>query len=150
MVEYTHGSPYSVHTMRGDTLVAMVATATSDRNGAFELKNLPMGPGWFRWSKLMMDSIGDRDDETLVELVQDQALALNLSLPKVCPWTTENNRSGVCPICRKMESVTPIVYSYPTGVLFEKARQGELVLGECIVDEYCQPRWYCKRDEKEF
>ncbi len=54
-----------------------------------------------------------------------------------------------CPLCKSDKDVIPIVYGKPGTALIEKAERGECRLGGCMLDKD-SPRFYCKKDKKEF
>jgi hypothetical protein len=58
-------------------------------------------------------------------------------------------RRAVCPYCRENDEVIPILYGFPTPEGFEKAERGEVYIGGCVIMGG-QPRYYCKRDDREF
>ncbi len=45
-----------------------------------------------------------------------------------------------CPVCKG--KVLPIIYGFPTEEMGEKARNGEVILGGCIIREF-SPDWSC-------
>jgi rubrerythrin len=45
-----------------------------------------------------------------------------------------------CPVCKG--KVLPIIYGLPTEEMGEKARNGEVILGGCIITEF-SPSWHC-------
>lgn len=47
-----------------------------------------------------------------------------------------------CPKCKSFSKI-PIVYGYPSKSTLQKARNGEIALGGCIV-RASNPRWQCK------
>lgn len=58
-------------------------------------------------------------------------------------------RKLLCPVCKDHKNVISIVYGKPTKSTIEKAERGECRLGGCIVGPN-SPKYYCKKDEKEF
>lgn len=48
-----------------------------------------------------------------------------------------------CPKCKSFSKI-PIIYGYPSKFTFEKARNGEIALGGCIVRD-SNSKWQCKR-----
>lgn len=42
------------------------------------------------------------------------------------------------------EAMTPVVYGYPSGELFDASDRGEVVLGGCVKRDD-RPRWRCLR-----
>ncbi|MBC7873100.1 MAG: hypothetical protein H7Y01_03830 [Ferruginibacter sp.] len=54
-----------------------------------------------------------------------------------------------CPVCKKTEKVIPILYGKPGKEAIEKAARGECYLGGCVISKD-SPRYYCRRDDKEF
>jgi len=59
------------------------------------------------------------------------------------------NRKSLCPVCKDHKDVIPIRYGKPTKSTIVKAERGECRLGGCIVSPN-SPKYYCKKDEKEF
>lgn len=55
----------------------------------------------------------------------------------------------ICPVCKKQDQVIPIIYGLPNKRLLRDARKGRVKLGGCEISENA-PKWYCKRDKKEF
>jgi hypothetical protein len=53
------------------------------------------------------------------------------------------------PKCKKNDRVVPIIYGEPSPEAMEIERKGLRVNGGCRVDSD-SPKWYCKRDRKEF
>ncbi len=53
-------------------------------------------------------------------------------------------RSRNCPVCG--ETGVPIVYGYPSGIVWAAAERGLVVLGGCVIygDD---PSWRCYKDE---
>lgn len=54
-----------------------------------------------------------------------------------------------CPVCKSDKEVIPIIYGKPGTELIQKAERGECRLGGCMISEN-SPRYYCKKDKKEF
>ena len=54
-----------------------------------------------------------------------------------------------CPVCRQTDQVIPIIYGLPPWELGQKAGEGKVRLGGCIVFPD-NPEWYCKRDDIKF
>ena len=54
-----------------------------------------------------------------------------------------------CPVCLKNDEVIPILYGEPTQEAMEEIKQGLWHMGGCCID-FDSPKWYCKRDDKEF
>lgn len=54
-----------------------------------------------------------------------------------------------CPVCHKNDQVVRIIYGYPSEKTMEDAEKGLIYIGGCIISNN-SPKWYCKRDEKEF
>jgi hypothetical protein len=58
-------------------------------------------------------------------------------------------QKNICPVCLKSRFLIPIVYSFPTEKMFNKAKRNKLRLGGCII--YCySAKFYCKKDNFEF
>jgi hypothetical protein len=54
-----------------------------------------------------------------------------------------------CPKCHKNDQVIHITYGEPTSEMMERANNGEVYIGGCLI--YADnPNWYCKRDDLEF
>lgn len=58
-------------------------------------------------------------------------------------------RKPDCPVCKSNQFVIPILYGKPGKVLILQAERGEIRLGGCRVGPQ-SPKYYCKKDEKEF
>ncbi len=97
-----------------------------------------------------MDSIGMRFSRVPIYIRSGQDTSIHMLLPEHCPWHTDWQRTGTCPVCLSNDSVVPILYGEPSDLGFQQYLQGKLWIGGCVHDEYCEPKWYCKRDEKEF
>jgi hypothetical protein len=55
----------------------------------------------------------------------------------------------ICPFYHKKDQVVSIVYGLSTEKMFEKADQGNVKLGGCILSDN-DPKWYCKKDDQAF
>lgn len=55
----------------------------------------------------------------------------------------------ICPICKKSDMVVKIVYGLPTDKTMQEFENGTIYIGGCMIP-IPKPKWYCKRDEKEF
>jgi 4-hydroxy-3-methylbut-2-en-1-yl diphosphate synthase IspG/GcpE len=64
-------------------------------------------------------------------------------------WAALKIKAMKCPMCGKEDQVIPIQYGEPTAKAYEEEREGQLILGGCIVTGV-SPDWYCKRDDLEF
>jgi hypothetical protein len=53
-----------------------------------------------------------------------------------------------CPVCHKKDQVIPIRYGKPNKELMQRAKEGKVRLGGCVMSG--RPSRYCKRDDKEF
>ena len=58
-------------------------------------------------------------------------------------------KKDVCPKCNTNKSVLAIVYGYPTEKTFERAENGEIKLGGCVIND-CMPHYHCKKDQLDF
>lgn len=54
-----------------------------------------------------------------------------------------------CPVCKSHTRVIPIIYGKPGKELQEKAEQGMVMLGGCVLSDK-SPKFYCVKDKKEF
>lgn len=59
------------------------------------------------------------------------------------------NNKHTCPVCKSHKDVIPIVYGKPATVTIQRAERGECWLGGCVVGTN-SPRYYCRKDKKEF
>jgi hypothetical protein len=51
---------------------------------------------------------------------------------------------NTCPSCGSTEDMLPIVYGFPTHETMERAKQGRVILGGCVVSPD-SPKWHCQR-----
>lgn len=59
----------------------------------------------------------------------------------------ETKEMPVCPKCEKNDQVVYIAYGYPGYEMIEKAENGEIHLGGCVIGE---EKFYCNRDNISF
>ena len=114
----------------------------TDVNGDFIITEVPEGT-----YTLKVNAIGFQDkilDSMVVSA--DKVLELYIDYPPPCEFDTKDK---TCPICNKKDETIPIVYGYPGKKLTKDAKKGKVILGGCVISG-CDPRWYCKRDKKEF
>ncbi|MBI1870915.1 MAG: hypothetical protein HYS07_06970 [Chlamydiae bacterium] len=57
------------------------------------------------------------------------------------------SNSVPCPKCGSPENVIPIVYGYPSQGLMDRADQGKVKLGGCVIGGN-DPHYYCKKCEQ--
>ncbi len=114
----------------------------TDSNGDFIIDNIPAGI-----YDLKISFIGFQDTTlTSIKVSNDTIIDLYIDYPPHCKYKQDDK---TCPICKKKDKVIPIVYGLPGKRLLKKAEKGKVKLGGCIITG-CDPKWYCKRDKKEF
>ncbi|MCC6723346.1 MAG: hypothetical protein IT258_02460 [Saprospiraceae bacterium] len=78
----------------------------------------------------------------------DEVIKVKIPYPPFCIY--RNKKGKVCPICHKEDEVIPVVYGL---LVFDpeapEKDEEEFYSGGCMVTG-CDPKWYCKRDKKEF
>ncbi|WP_177189681.1 carboxypeptidase-like regulatory domain-containing protein [Hymenobacter actinosclerus] len=116
--------------------------ATSDENGSFRILNIPAGT-----YQLKVECIGYQDTTFQVNVVADEVTALNVNFPIGCHVL--NHKGKTCPYCHKSDEAIPVVYGMPDERTLRRAKAGKLKLAGCNMTG-CDPKWYCKRDEKKF
>ena len=77
---------------------------------------------------------------------KDSITYVNILYPTFCKYSDMKSN---CPICLKKNKVIPIIYGYPSDKMRKKNEQGKIRLGGCILTG-CDPKWYYKKDNKEF
>lgn len=121
----------------------------TDNTGCFTFEGLPEADFeltvYYRFA-----DIGTREIITAVSTFDEKVTQLEMYLPKKCEFHTSANSTGICPICNKKDAVLKILYRMPNQELFEKAERGEVALGGCEIDDYCQAKWRCMRDSFDF
>ncbi len=65
---------------------------------------------------------------------------------KYCKYN--ENKNGICPICKSKQDVIPIFYGLTTWK-FEKKNRKKYHFKGCEISG-CDPKWYCKKDQLEF
>ena len=131
-----------------DTLYSLVATTTTDNSGKFLFRKIATG-NYTLFYKTNLDSIGNYFDKSHVMLVNGKTTNAILKLPYYCSLRMDYN-SNICPYCHKADLTIPIIFGLPDEITMAQAEKGEIWLGGCISDKYCQPKRYCKRDDRVF
>ena len=81
-----------------------------------------------------------------ISLQNKEVKEIHIHLPKSCKSIIT---SKTCPKCKSTKDVISILYGLPTKTGRQKADNGEVWLGGCVVDD-CSPQHYCKKDKLEF
>ncbi|MGD1847556.1 MAG: carboxypeptidase-like regulatory domain-containing protein [Salibacteraceae bacterium] len=124
------------------TLIGQNKTVLTDFNGDFILEDIPAGSYDLQFSFLGFP------DTTLkaIQVAPDTVIDLQIDYPPPCRY---DSNGSTCPVCQKSDQVIPIVFGYPGKKLMKYANKGKVMLGGCMVS-YCDPNWYCKRDQTRF
>ncbi len=146
---FIKGGKYPSYSILYDTIYSLVKRTKTNQDGVFNIDSLESLIYKIECGK-WLDSLGYRFVRLNLNMESSDSIYLDVKLPEYCPFHTQNNRNGICPICEKTDSVIPILYGEPTLKALEKVKNGELYLGGCSVDDYCQANWYCKNDSLAF
>ena len=152
LVPFEEHGPYVWAPLRqsGDSLYSLVADTFSGDQGEFEFQEVPVGDFILMGMKFFADSIGLRFAWVPVRSHVRRDTLVVVNLPEVCEWHTDAQRTGLCPKCGQRDYVVQILYGEPSDLGFAQYDRGEVWIGGCVHDEYCEPKWYCKRDRMEF
>lgn len=110
----------------------VVLKSIADKNGDFELSNIPTGIYDLKISSfLLQDKIisnfSINSDTKNIEIEYPEPCKVS---EKKCPYGDFNN-------------IIPVVYGLPNNKLLKKAKKEKVKLGGCILTD-CSPKWYCK------
>ncbi|MCJ7933120.1 MAG: hypothetical protein MUW56_05655 [Chryseobacterium sp.] len=112
----------------------------TDSNGHFESENLKDG----KYRLNIAENNNYIKNEYLLNVKGDTVV--NLIAVKYCPY--KENKSLVCPVCRRDKNVLPIFYGLTTWK-FEKKNRKKYYFGGCEVSG-CDPKYYCNTDRVKF
>lgn len=115
---------------------------TSDKEGKFVFKNVPIGEDILKCSLIGYGS----PRRLIIKIFEDSTVFIRINLA-ACEYDILGG--GVCPICKQTDEAIPIAYGEPTSKSLKKAMKGKIMLGGCIISP-CNPHWYCKRDRVSF
>lgn len=116
--------------------------ANTDLDGNFIIESIPVGS-----YDLKITYVGYPDATlTSINVSKDTIIDLYIDYPPPCEY---NQSDKTCPICKKKNQVIPIIYGLPNKRLLNASKKEKVRLGGCTITA-CDPKWYCKRDEKEF
>ena len=121
-------------------LIGKNRASTSDIRGIFLFDSLRSGIYDIQFSYI---GYGETT-LTNIYVPPDSTIFLQVELPPPCKYDI-SKKNKTCPICHKKGKVVPILYGLPIGHLNYR----KYYYGGCEIS-FCQPRWYCKRDEYEF
>ncbi|MGO3183385.1 MAG: carboxypeptidase-like regulatory domain-containing protein [Aequorivita sp.] len=121
----------------------------TDKTGCFTFEGLPEADFeltiYYRFA-----DIGTREIVKFVSTCGEKVTVLEMYLPEKCEFHTSANNTGICPVCKKKDAILKILYGMPNQDLLEKSEKGEVALGGCEIDTYCQAKWRCMRDSIDF
>ncbi|MCF8228834.1 MAG: carboxypeptidase-like regulatory domain-containing protein [Bacteroidales bacterium] len=130
-VQYAH-----IHLLKSD--LRMI----TDSAGNFKLEDIPAGD-----EVLKNDALGYGKPRIVhIRIFEDSTVFIRLNL-EACEY--DYLGGGNCPVCLQTDQVIPIVYGNPGRKTIRRMKKGEVYLGGTVID-YCQPRFYCKRDKVKF
>ena len=112
--------------------------AITDKNGDYEIKDIPVGKYDLKISMLGFKSKIIKD----IEIKENQNLE-SLTFPDPCVPSER-----ICPHVHK-DYIIPILYGYPTKSQLRKAKKRKIKLGGCVVTN-CDPKWFCTKHNIEF
>ena len=109
----------------------------ADTTGKFHLNKIPDGI-----YSLVIDQIGSRDFTTdSIKIFNDSILNFNLTYPPPCMFVYIKGKKPRC-IGGHTDPIIPIVYGLLSQKTMQKAKEGLIHLGGCIISS-CDPHYYC-------
>ena len=124
---------------------SVIQATIPDSKGQFVFRNINRG-----LYSLVIKEISRRKDflaDSSV-IVADKTLDLSITYPPPCTFVYIKGQKAACPRDHS-DKIIPIVYGLPTNKTMEKAKNGFVRLGGCIVSD-CDPRYYCTIHKIEF
>lgn len=131
----------TIQLRKGGTIVA---STLSVYDGTFQFQGIAPGSYW-----LVFMRSGDRGElRDSVIVSQGQHLQLQVKYPSACPYTYPEGYVPRCPF-NHTEGIIPIRYGKPASETSQRAKQGKIRLGGCMVTG-CDPQFYCPIHKQEF
>jgi hypothetical protein len=96
-------------------------------------------PGTYQ---LVLSRIGGRPEKRNgVTVMERQATEINIRYPGPCVYDYSKSHKPLCPK-NFGDRLIPIVYGEPNQKTLQKAKEGKIYLGGCVLTG-CDPKFYC-------